>query len=73
MFYEIYFQIKNVIKKHFSIEEKTMQKTSFDCTIYGIPIEDFEPDMDTESSKDKKKRILDLFRNHNELKSKDEY
>ncbi|KAK8865050.1 hypothetical protein M9Y10_010580 [Tritrichomonas musculus] len=50
-----------------------MQKTSFDCTIYGIPIEDFEPDMDTESSKDKKKRILDLFRNHNELKSKDEY
>ena len=46
-----------------------MQKTVLDGTKYEIPIEKFETDMNTESSKDKKEKILDLFRNHNELKS----
>ena len=50
-----------------------MQKTVLDGTTYEIPIKDFETDMNTESSKDKKERILDLFRNHNKLKSEEEY
>ncbi|KAK8834051.1 hypothetical protein M9Y10_031528 [Tritrichomonas musculus] len=50
-----------------------MQKKVFDCTIFEIPIENFEADMNTESSKDKKERILDIFRNHNELNSEEEY
>ncbi|KAK8870615.1 hypothetical protein M9Y10_008502 [Tritrichomonas musculus] len=50
-----------------------MQKTVLNYVKYEIPIEDFESDMNTESSKDKKERILDLFRNHNELKSEEEY
>ena len=50
-----------------------MEKTVFDSTIYEIPIEKFETDMNSELSKNKKEKILDLFRNHNELKSEDEY
>ena len=50
-----------------------MQKTVLDGTTYEIPIEDFETEMNTESSKDKKGKILDLFRNHNKLKSPEEY
>ena len=38
-----------------------MQKTVLDSTTYEIPIEDFERDMNTESSKDKKEKILDFF------------
>ena len=49
-----------------------MQKIVLDDTVYEIPIENFETDMNTESSQDKKERILDLFRNHNELKSEEE-
>ena len=50
-----------------------MQKTVLDGTTYEIPIEDFETEMNTESSKDKKEKILDLFRNHNKLKSSEAY
>ena len=38
-----------------------MEKTVFDSTIYEIPIEKFETDMNSELSKNKKEKILDLF------------
>ena len=50
-----------------------MQKTILNGTTYEIPIKDFERNMNAELSKDKKEKILDLFRNHNKLKSEGEY
>ena len=52
---------------------KNEQELALKTKIFKIPIEEYEEDMNTEFSKEKKKDILDLFTNHNKLRSKDEY
>ena len=41
--------------------------------MFEIPIKDYEIDIETESSKEKKNEILDLFKNHNHLKSESDF
>ena len=55
------------------MEGKDTQKLELDPNPFKIPVEDFEEDMDTELSKGKKGEILDLFTNHNNLKSTKEF
>lgn len=45
---------------------KNTQKSS---SVFEIPIKGYEIDMKKDSSKEKKNEILDLFKNHNQLKA----
>lgn len=55
------------------MEEENTEGSVSEPTVYEIPIECYEEDMETESSKGKKDDILDLFANHNHLRSEDEF
>ena len=48
------------------MEVKNTQKTT---SVFEIPIKDYEIDMEKDSSKEKKNEILDLLKNHNQLRS----
>ena len=52
------------------MEVKNTQKST---SVFEIPIKDYENDMEKDSSKEKKNEILDLFKNHNQIKSESEY
>ena len=52
------------------MEGKNTQKS---IPVFEIPIKDYETDMEKESSKEKKNEILDLLKNHNQLKSESEF
>ena len=51
------------------MEEKNKQQ----CNFFKIPIEKYEKDMEIDSVKEKKKEILDLFSNFNNLRSEEEF
>ena len=55
------------------MEEKNAQKNALKSKFFQIPIEDYGEDMETESSKEKKKEILELFTTYNKLRSEKEF
>ncbi|KAK8895682.1 hypothetical protein M9Y10_013566 [Tritrichomonas musculus] len=55
------------------MDSKHIEKSKLKSRLFQIPIEKFEEDMNTESSKDKKIEIVDLFLNCNNLRSEEEF
>lgn len=55
------------------MEVQNTQNSALEQKIFEIPVTCYEEDLDSELSKDKKKDILDLFKNHNKLNSKHEF
>ena len=55
------------------MEGKNPQKSIFESKIFKIPIEEYEIDIETGSAKQKKNEILDLLKNYNKLRSKEEF
>ncbi|KAK8842998.1 hypothetical protein M9Y10_025185 [Tritrichomonas musculus] len=55
------------------MEGKHTQKSTINSKFFQIPIEEYEEDMMRESSKEKKKEILELFTTYNKIRSKDEF
>ena len=55
------------------MEGVNTQKSISNSNIFEIPVKDYEKDMESESLKEKKEVILDLFRNNNQLKSRYEF
>ena len=56
-----------------NMDSKHIEKSKLKSRLFQIPIEKFEEDMNTESSKDKKIEIVDLFLNCNNLRSEEEF
>ena len=54
------------------MEGKNKQELTLKSKMIEIPIIEYEEDMETESAREKKKEILDLFQNYNNLRSEEE-
>lgn len=52
------------------MEGKNKQELTLKSKMIEIPIIEYEEDMETESAREKKKEILDLFQNFNNLQKK---
>ncbi|KAK8847259.1 hypothetical protein M9Y10_019845 [Tritrichomonas musculus] len=55
------------------MEVENTQERTFYSEVVKIPIEEYEEDMNTEASKEKKKAIIDLITNYNNIRSEEEY
>mgnify|MGYP001103273887 CR=1 FL=1 len=55
------------------MEGKNTQESLSKQKTFKIPIKDFEDYLNTEASKEHKEEILDIFKNHNKLNSREEF
>ena len=76
LYFETFCEKKNnydSLKIITKMEGKNAQESTEKSKVFQIPIEDFEYSMNTESAKEKKKEILELFTTYNKLRSKEEF